>query len=175
MQKLFRLMAIVVLAAGTATLLSVPSASAQTSGASLEETLNWLKDFLPSATGARSKDFRTTTSLEVVNGCQVRLMTTHETFDAGKTIGYQRYTQQFSFSEIDPSAIRVVAQAYDPAVVSVGMQTRSNSKTVIRSDDGVESHTDRAFAASFTDRASSERVANAFRHAAEICGKAEPF
>lgn len=148
------------------------------SGPSLEDTLKWLKDSLPSLTGGTFQVSGMTisrmTSLEAIGGCQVRL---HHT-DTGFGPNVMLSTEKFSFSEIDSSTVKVGQDPSktQPETYGVGMTTRGGAMTIIENPPQVgKNRVNSTGAGGFTDRSSAERVANAFRHAAELCGKAQPF
>jgi hypothetical protein len=154
---------------------------------SLEDTLKWLADFLPSATGMESfeKPERAvaetfTASLGMINGCNIAVTNLYINEVGGKR-STSRTTYQFSLSEINSSQAGVgTDDRYDPPQITFVMATRGASRTVVAtttSDSGANGDIRIAFVpvASFVDRASAERVAKAFRHAAELCAKDQPF
>jgi len=168
----------------------------QGTGPSLEETFNWLREFLPSATGAKStqKVDRTTygasSSIAVVSGCNVVLTNRKSFLESNgqriKIFGLDlsgQETYQFSFSEVDPLSVAVSLEPdYDPPVIEIWMSTRGKAATVVfvvTSDTpgGASSEKHLAYVNSpaFVDRASAERVAKAFSHVAELCAKDQPF
>jgi hypothetical protein len=164
---------VVVLATALGALL-VTTMPAQSSP-SLEDTLNWLKDFLPNATGAegRTGGFtqRATTSLEVMDGCRVRL--THDKVTNGQ---HFRDAEEFSLGDVDPATANVGAQ--ENGAFRVDMFTRGGSKTVTRTQewDGFREKVSYVEGGVFfSERGSAERVAKAYAHAADLCGEAQPF
>jgi hypothetical protein len=153
----------------------------------LDQTLNWLKDFLPSATGAKvtqkadEMTYVATAGLQVNNGCNVTL-TDDEVwaYREGKRSPMSgHYTHQFSFSEMDSSKVGAAYDAeYDPPLLQVWMWTRGGLHTVVNLKDANPlSEIRNAYTQTgiFLDQASAERVVKAFRHAAELCGNNQPF
>jgi hypothetical protein len=146
---------------------------ASQSGPSLDDTLKWLKDFLPGATGAVYQDHgqqsSETTSLDVSDGCKVHIKSVG-------TPGSYWEEDDFSFAEIEPSTVVVeLWQGTTPQAFHVVMETRGKENTVISRSPLGNRRFDVAGAGTFVDRAVAERVANAFRHAAELCAKTQPF
>jgi hypothetical protein len=169
--------------------LTVPLASPQTSTATLEETLSWLKGFLPNATGGAQVNPNGTThaaaDLEVLNGCQVRLVITPTFYGLdGRAVSVSTIALLFSLADIEPSSVN--ARAMKGGEFEVVLGARNNA--MIISHSGVTHYLSGNFpdehggalhsstsAWIFGDRGSADRVANAFRHAAELCGKPQPF
>jgi hypothetical protein len=164
---------------------SAQSKPAPATGPSLEETFKWLKDFLPSATGAKYGDAggdmsisSSTAGLEANDGCKVVLTEDTVLYDQnGKAYStVTRSDRQFSFSDIDPSTVSVTTNnSFKTPTIGVSISTRGGSRTVVVRIGTTTMHEPGAEAISFVDRASAERVAKAFRRAAELCANNQPF
>lgn len=159
-----------------------PSGMAQTpasSGATLADTLSWLQDFLPRATGA-SNDTRTggrtmkvTEHIEISGGCNVRLLPEIVNYRNGITLPpVPLLGQSFSLADIDPSTYSVYTDSYP--LIALGFATKGRAKVIVIGNDR-----DDAMAAmaldGFVDSASPQRVLNALVHASELCANAQPF
>lgn len=153
--------------------LIVGTASAQNSP-SLEDTLKWLKDFLPNATGATSSGYvgmrvvRVTTTLRAVGGCKINLATEWVDLNTGERQDPPE-SCEFSLEDIDASTVKV--ETVPGTGIDVSMDARRKSMKCAGRPRDVAAQG--VFL--FKSREDAERVAKAFRHAAELCGKAEPF
>ena len=156
--------------------------ASSSSGPSLQETLSWLKEFLPDATGAKfgNGEFvqvRTTMSLVQVNGCEVNIAEIDDVYDKGLLQPSLRLSVafRFSFGDIEPRAIAVrtdTMKGTPPPRIAVAISTRNNSPTISIDSQGKTSH---EYIGAFVDLASAQRVANALKHAAELCESRQPF
>jgi hypothetical protein len=158
-----------------------PAAAKPTANApSLDETLKWLVDFLPLATGAKANDgqgdvYTVTTQVQNVNGCQVHLIQT-----GSSTTGRWTQDETFMLSDIDPSliTIRDHEAGVESLVISILLSTRNGSKSIKSVNSLANGREDRISTAQlgyFIDKANADRAINAFRHAAELCANTQPF
>lgn len=165
----FVLMAVVALLA----LPTFSGAQGQTgSGPSLQDTLNWLRDFVPTATGgiesqSLSEPVRTTASIALTGGCGMIISLRLEDPSGAKSPGL--VTGRFSLSDVDPASISVSGN------LQVSFTTRGLAKVV------AQDHHPNAFPwygfsmGTFSDKASAQRVVNALQHAAQLCANSQPF
>ncbi len=165
-----------------AALLAVPGQASNSSSPSLADTLNWLQQFLPNATGARvggknhTEGSKATANVEERNGCQVRLTETAILYDANGAAqqGSVTSTYEFSLGDLDSTDISVKSDNEFPADIYVNLHTRGGSP-IISTNLAWEPKTSDVAVASFVDQASAQRAANAFKHAADLCASSQPF
>jgi hypothetical protein len=120
---------------------TISLARPEESNPSLEETLTWLKEFLPTATAAKYSGnsglgpFSLEASLDIISGCQVRVAQSFVDLGEGPSMSF-RTTDQFSLAEIDPTTVATVdAGSYGHHIV-VLLKTRSHAKSIIDVYDG---------------------------------------
>jgi hypothetical protein len=150
---------------------------------SLDDTLKWLADFLPTATGAKitlpgsSHTYQAESALRLGNGCQIVIATNSVERNRDGTIYSQSQGESwFSLSDIDPETISVLDHVSDyRPEVDVSVLTKNRSLAIRSSGANGEDRRNNAIFGYFNDRASADRVTNAFRHASELCAKAQPF
>lgn len=153
-----------------------PAPPASSSSPSLADTLNWLQQFLPNATGARygyQNHASTTSNLRAISACEISLTLTTVTYSNGAASTGNPAVYQFSLGDIDPSTVHV-AQDFG---IYVDMKTRGNA-LAISEDLGPpvgRINTAEAVAQNFGDTASAQRAADAFKHGAELCANTQPF
>jgi hypothetical protein len=148
---------------------------------SLDGTLKWLTDFLPTATGATSAagpdgiSQRIVTTARTDGGCKIRVELNISRFKQdGELLKSSRVDAIFSLSDIDAATISDVEELNH--VVDVMMITRNESALIGWDDDtGNDNKRARIWLGNLVDRASAKRAVNAFRHASELCAKAQPF
>jgi hypothetical protein len=188
MKSRFEFSGTVIFAALLASILALATAATpqtpDTSTASLQDTLTWLSNYLPSATGETYSDggvpITITTQISGWNGCTITLVITTvdspTTLNGGSTVAGGTFTQRdvFSLSDIDSNSVKVDTQAG----IWVLMNSSTNSiQETYRHSDGTNSQSMKTLtgAASFNDQSGAERAANAFRHAVNLCAKSQPF
>jgi hypothetical protein len=157
---------------------------------SLEETLKWITEFLPRSTGAighwkgGSGGYQETSSIQVIEGCRVSLkvvtmiikdLSRPSERDTGVTDVFT-----FSLSDIDQTSVAIVnLDLLDVPNTSVSMRTDNGLKTVITDVySSLPNQGDRSAGATvglFVDSGSADRVVKAFKHAASLCAKTQPF
>jgi hypothetical protein len=133
-----------------------------TSTASLQDTLTWLTTFLPTATGAGLA----TASIASQNGCTVTIAFTNI------SNGTVAITQTFSLGDLDSTTVAVNA---NNGLLQVKMSTRGLQKVVKWIVGSQQSNVAGIAVGVFADQASAQRVANAFKHAVQLCANAQPF
>jgi hypothetical protein len=152
------------------------------SNASLEDTLNWLIDFLPTATGATALDkiddnvssAQFTANLAVGNTCNVGINVSAVFLQIDSHRNYSETSYKVSLADIDPSSVKVISDAGFPGAIIVTLVTKGSVPTVQNSlyPDRRQSNVPIGF---FIDHARAQRAANAFQHAAQLCTNAQPF
>jgi hypothetical protein len=179
----------VIFAALLASILAVATVATpqtpDTSTASLQDTLTWLSNYLPSATGATYSDdgapITVTTQISGWNGCTITLViTTVEspaTLQGGSTVAGGTFTQRdvFSLSDIDSNSVKA---SPPPHGIWVDMNSSTNSiRETYTSSNGTNRQSMKTItgAGTFNDQSGAERAANAFRHAVNLCAKPQPF
>jgi hypothetical protein len=157
-------------------ILALPAAGRPQTGsnASLQDTLTWLTNFLPTATGAKSTDgfwnFRWTSRVAAARGCEISISIYAERPEVPNDAPETR-TEEFSLSDIDAATV-TAGPLY--GVFQVYGSTRSGIKAV--KDSGFPNGpTSTVLIGYFADQASAQRAANAFQHAAQLCTNASPF
>jgi hypothetical protein len=146
------------------------------SNASLGDTLAWLKDFLPTATGATldfgaGKRVRTTASIAILGGCNVAIVEQKTNIDSPSSVNPDdKWT--FSLSDMDPAS-GLVSSMNGGFIVTLG--TSGKVPMVKMEEAGSVLHINYASAGTFADQASAQRVVNALQHAAQLCANAQPF
>jgi len=174
-------------------LLGSRGAAAQTpspSSPSLQDTLSWLKEFLPRATGGRVTEAGPgdvsdliTENLEIISGCHVAFHGDRTSYQNGKAMSSDDFTDTLSLADINPSTISVSASQLGPNGIAVFMYTTGNIRLIADVNNHVSDGTTEHQAMHiyyesvglFVDKASAQRVANAFKHAAELCASTQPF
>jgi hypothetical protein len=142
---------------------------------SLDETLKWLTEFLPGATGATQKmgsaGFQSTITLQVINSCRVSLAVEVVLInDLSRPSG--TYRHEFSLSDIDPKSVVMVKS---DTVIWVELKTKNGLNTIIQDSRLPDPRADHIQFGNFTDSGSADRVVKAFKHAAELCANTQPF
>jgi len=141
----------------------------QFSNASLQDTLSWLRNFLPAATGAPNYyNMAMTESLDPGNGCQITLRI--DTLYVANNSHVHSY-ESFSLSDIDPATVS--ASFFGGTGVNlVGYWTRGRASLIVDGNDtGLRLSGAGGTIGYFTDPASAQRVANALQHAAQLCAR----
>jgi hypothetical protein len=176
MKKQFKLSGELMVAALLVGILALPVVGGTQTGsnASLDDTLNWLTSFLPTATGAKTSNgiFRVTSSIAVARGCAISIRMYQERFDVPTSTPDTR-TEEFSLSDIDPATVTAGPVPSD-GVFQVYGSTRGGLKAV-KDGNYPNGPTSEWVIRAFADQASAQRVANALQHAAQLCANAQPF
>jgi hypothetical protein len=181
-QRIFRLIAVAV------AFLSATLANAQ----SLRETTDWLRDFVQVEGTVRNKDWHDTYHV-TANGCEITIF--HDTEDLSCTrpenkcgpgfVSTHHFKQVFNLKDMDLARISVEDVSFFGAH-AVNLNTVNERPLVshfidVGSGRGViwsKESADSEYQAYVVlrRRDAADRIAKAFRHAAEVCGaKASPF
>jgi hypothetical protein len=150
----------------------------RSSNASLQDTLNWLRDFLPSATGARYDDGSgantTTTRLIGSNTCSITMATeTVQGYTNNTPESHGTMRVELSLADIDSKSITVTNRQG----IVVDLNSPTKSIRVTRSMGGYKNQSMQSlfWLGNFNDRSGAERAANALRHAVDLCAKPQIF
>jgi hypothetical protein len=195
MKRRFNLKHELILTAPLVCILALPTAATpqtpDASHASLQDTLNWLVSFLPTATGGsvsipnrhnhkKHATLTDTTTLSKWNGCKVSFTSNGNwAYPDGSTMK-EVDTAEFSLSDITPASIKIVDEPPDSwtgdyIVLSLSSETESiHFFHTIVSGGGEEKMQSAIAFGYFHDRARAEQAADAMRHATVLCAKPRP-